>query len=413
MKKSTSNNIQKKKLVFIHSYFYPDNSAGSQMLSDLSFSLSSNAFNVSIIASRKLRYGNANKLLKKEEINGTHVYRVWSSNLGRKSYISRAIDYITLEISLLIKIFSTVQPGDIVILMTEPPMFNVLAYPIVRFKKGVIVNWVFDLFPEVAVSAGLFSKKSFINKFFQKLRDYAFKRVNQNIVIGNAMFDYLINLGVNENKITLIQNWSDGKAIQPISSINNPLCKEWNLTGKFVVGYSGNLGLAHDISTILTVIWKLRLNLNIVFLFIGSGAGLYKIKKYVEDQNLKNVIFKPFQDSESLSLSLSVADIHWLTLNPKMEGYIMPSKFYGILAAGRPVIFIGDIEGEIAREIDKIGCGCSLEIGESKKLEDIIIQYADNPEFASKVGNKGRQKFLELYDFPVASMKFLNLFNEL
>ena len=91
----------------------------------------------------------------------------------------------------------------------------------------------------------------------------------------------------------------------------------------------------------------------------------------------------------------------------------MPSKFYGILAAGRPVIFIGDIEGEIAREIDKIGCGCSLEIGESKKLEDIIIQYADNPEFASKVGNKGRQKFLELYDFPVASMKFLNLFNEL
>ena len=278
MKKPSSHNKENNRLVCVHSYFYPDNSGGSQMLCDLSFCLSSNSFDVSVIASRKMRYSYDDALLNQEIINGVHVYRVWSSNLGRKRNINRVVDYITLEISLMMKIFQIVKAGDIVILLSEPPLLNIFAYPLIRLKKGVVTNWVHDLFPEVAVSAGLFSKKSFINRLITKLRNYVFKRADQNIVIGNRMFDYLVNIGVSYKNITKIENWSDGRAIHPVPHNDNHLRKDWGLEGKFVIGYSGNLGRGRDISTILAVIWKLRFNTTILFLFIGSGVGLDRIK---------------------------------------------------------------------------------------------------------------------------------------
>ena len=108
-------------------------------------------------------------------------------------------------------------------------------------------------------------------------------------------------------------------------------------------------------------------------------------------------MFKPFQSRDLLSMSLCVADIHWLTLNPNMEGFIVPSKFYGILAASKPVIFIGDTDGEIARDIKRIDCGSSFEIGDIDKLENFIIQCANDPKYVAKIGNIGRQKFSELY----------------
>jgi colanic acid biosynthesis glycosyl transferase WcaI len=413
MNQSSLHNKDNNKLVFVHSYFYPDNSAGSQMLSDLSFCLHSNSFDVSVIASRKMRYDYDNSLLNQEIINGVHVYRVWSSNLGRNRNIYRVFDYVTLEISLIIKIFQIVKAGDIVILLSEPPLLNIFAYPFIRFKKGVVTNWVHDLFPEVAVSAGLFSKKSLINRLIIKLRNYVFKSADQNIVIGNRMFDYLVNIGESYKNITKIENWSDGRAIHPVTHNDNHLRKEWGLEGKFVIGYSGNLGRAHDISTILAVIWKLRFNTNILFLFIGDGVGLNRIKKYVNEKNLNNVVFKPFQNRDLLSMSLCVPDIHWLTLNPNMEGFVVPSKFYGILAASKPAIFIGDTDGEIARDIKRINCGNSFEIGDIDKLESFILQCADDPKYVAKIGKIGHQKFGELYDFPVAVGKFIKLFKEL
>jgi colanic acid biosynthesis glycosyl transferase WcaI len=247
----------------------------------------------------------------------------------------------------------------------------------------------------------------------QKLRNYVFKRAEQNIVIGSRMFDYLVNLGVSAKNISLIENWSNGDEIYPVSATDNNFRKDWGLEGKFVIGYSGNLGIAHDISTILTVISTLRFNKNILFLFVGSGVRLDIVKKYVEEQKLNNVLFKPFQDLSSLSMTLCVPDIHWVTLNPNMEGFIVPSKFYGILAASKPVIFIGDTDGEVARAIESIGCGDSFEIGESDKLENFIKHCSKDSEYVTKIGNLGRQKFDELYDFSLAAEKFMRLFKGL
>jgi glycosyltransferase involved in cell wall biosynthesis len=400
-------------LIFVHSFFCPDYSAGSQMLSDLSFYFAENGFRVSVITSRRLYDGSRVSLPPYEKIHKVNIYRTWSSNFGRKNIIGRTIDYLSLEFSLAVKLLCMIKKKDIVILMTDPPLLSVVMSPIVKIKGGIIVNWLQDLFPEVAVSAGLINSISIINKIITNIRNKCLDYAVRNVVIGYRMHDYLVGIGANPEKLIRIPNWSDGSAINPICSNNNTLRKEWGLKGKFVVGYSGNLGRAHDISTFLEAMEQLRHDSHIVFLFIGGGIGMRELEKKARETQLNNVIFKPYQPRNLLHLTLNVADVHWVTLEPKMEGFIVPSKIYGILAAGRPIIFLGDEDGEISREIRTIKCGVRVEIGDDKKLIEIIRRFSGDAESIHEMGRRGREVFQEKYDFPVSANKFLNLFAEI
>jgi colanic acid biosynthesis glycosyl transferase WcaI len=147
----------------------------------------------------------------------------------------------------------------------------------------------------------------------------------------------------------MIPNWSDDDAISPVAPRDNPLRQQWQLENKFVVGYSGNLGRAHDCDTILAAAERLHAMTNIVFVCIGSGHLMKELAEQVRQRGLRNFLFLPYQDETMLKFSLGVADVHWLSLKPAVEGLIVPSKFYAIAAAGRPIIAICSKDGEIAR----------------------------------------------------------------
>jgi len=297
--------------------------------------------------------------------------------------------------------------------MTDPPLLNVLAYPFIAFKGGRIVNWLQDLFPEVAVGAGVLSKRSFINRVLTTMRNKVLIHADKNIVIGHRMYEYLVDMGINSEKIVMIPNWADGNAIKPLSKSDNSFRKNWGLENKFVVGYSGNLGRAHDVSTFLKASQQLQHDDNISFLFIGGGVGIQKFKAYVKENKLGNVLFQPYQSRELLHLSLNVADVHWVTLEPHMEGFIVPSKIYGIFAAGKAVIFLGDKGGEIAEDIERIECGISVEIGDDKRLVEVIKSLSKDAESVKKMGKRGRECFQKEYDFPISAQKFVNLFHDM
>jgi hypothetical protein len=155
------------------------------------------------------------------------------------------------------------------------------------------------------------------------------------------MANYLSSQGIPQSQITVIHNWADGQAIQPLAAENNPLRTEWQLQDKFVVGYSGNLGRAHEFTTILEAATQLIEDPQIVFLFIGSGPQKLWLEAEVNKRHLTNVLFKPYQPRECLGDSLTVPDVHLISLRPSLEGLMVPSKFYGIAAAGRPVLYLG------------------------------------------------------------------------
>ena len=165
----------------------------------------------------------------------------------------------------------------------------------------------------------------------------------------------------------------------------------WGLEDKFVVGYSGNLGRAHDFDTVLAASERLRHDPRIVFLFIGSGHNLDKLANLVNSRGLAaNFRFIPYQERAFLKYSLGVSDVHWLSLKPKLEGLIVPSKFYGIAAAGRPIIAITAAEGEIANLVRNHHCGHVIEPGESAKLAATILELSRDPDQLATMGRNAR-----------------------
>jgi len=402
------------KTIFINRYFYPDHSATSQMLSDLAFGLAENDEDKQIhIVTSQQRYDDPSaKLPAYEQINQVHIHRVKTTQFGRQNLIGRAGDYLSFYLSAAIKLLKLTKKGDTLVAKTDPPLISVIAATVAKLKKAHLVNWLQDLFPEVAAELGIKLATGIIFKILKGIRNKTLKQAKMNVVIGELMAERLRKEGIPEQQITVIHNWADGEQIKPVPHQQNPLRKQWGLEDKFVVGYSGNLGRSHDFSTILAAAEALKDNPAIMFLFIGGGAQLPDIQQHCQEKGLTHVLFKPYQPREKLDQSLSVSDLHLISLKPELEGLIVPSKFYGVLAAGRPVIFIGDNAGELAGIIKREKCGQSVEQNVSEQLVAAIKEQIaqENSDTGSDTGS-GSEQVRKLFDDEFSKSRAINEFN--
>lgn len=380
------------KVVFVNRYFFPDHSATSQLLSDLAFALAARERAVFVVTSRQT-YDNPNaRLASAETIEGVRVLRVWTSSFGRGTLIGRAVDYLTFYTSAAWHLWRLLTLGDVVVAKTDPPLISVVAAVIVRLRGASLVNWLQDVFPEVAaVDLNVF--KGRVGRFMAGLRDWSLSVADWNVVIGRSMAVYLESRGISKARIAVIANWADGEAIVPIAADQNPLRGDWGLAGKFVVGYSGNMGQVHEFGTILDAAELLQDDPRVAFVFIGGGKWRDWIEQEARRRGLRNFAFKPYQPRQRLAKSLSVPDVHLISLRPAFEGLIVPSKFYGIAAAGRPIIFVGDPHGEIGQLLRDCSCGVSVRQGDGRGLALAIREFHDNVVLRNRIGCNGRQAF--------------------
>ncbi len=279
---------------------------------------------------------------------------------------------------------------------TDPPMMSVPASWAVKLKRGVLVNWVQDLFPEVATFMDVYGLR-FAAPMLKRLRNQSLRSGRANVVLGEVMAERLREEGIPSDQITIIENWADGDAIQPVRRHDNPLLHEWGLDGKFVLGYSGNMGRVHEFKTMIDVAERLKVVDEIAFVFIGDGIARRWLESEAAGRGLKNVQFYPYQSADRLRWSLSVPDVHFVSPRPTLEGLIVPSKFYGIAAAGRPIIHIGDPDGEIARILDRERCGWSFCIGEVDALAACILRLFRHKIEVVDAGRCARRAFDRKY----------------
>lgn len=388
--------IDMAKTIFINRYFYPDHSATSQLLSDLAFDLASRGQEIHVITGCQL-YGDPHAALPAQEwIRGVHVHRIRTSRFGRGQLWGRLADYLTFYLGATWRLVGLVSEGDVVVAKTDPPMMSVLAAWVVKFRRGVLVNWVQDLFPEVATSMEVYGMR-FAAPMLKRLRNQSLRQSRSNVVLGELMAERLQHEGIPTEQITIIENWADGETIQPIHKEDNPLIREWGLENKFILGYSGNLGRVHEFQTMIDAAEKVKEFNEIVFLFIGDGVARQWVVSEVSRRGLRNVQFYPYQSADRLRWSLSVPDVHLVSLRPTLEGLIVPSKFYGIAAAGRPIIHIGDPAGEIARILERERCGWSFCIGEVDALANRILQLTQRGPDVREAGLCARRAFDRKY----------------
>jgi glycosyltransferase involved in cell wall biosynthesis len=432
------------RIIFLNRYFHPDHSATSQMLSDLAFALAEagaesgaeagvhSGVAVSVVTSRQLYEDAARRLPARETIAGVSVHRVPTARFGRGNLAGRALDYASFYASAAWRLWRLVRAGDVVVTKTDPPMLSALTVPIARLKRARAINWLQDIFPEVAERLGMLGKEGRRGTpgraafaLLRRLRDRSLKAADANVVLGARMAGHLAALGVARERIVTIPNWADGRTIAPIAPAANTLRRQWALGGlndRFVVGYSGNLGRAHDIDTILDAIALIdgkqaahgaTTGPRVTWLLIGGGNGLETLRRRVAapggTMGSGAVQFEPYQPRERLAESLSAADVHLVSLRPELEGLIVPSKLYGIAAAGRPAIFIGDPDGEVARVIARAGCGLTIRQGDGAGLAKAILHLATAPALCAEMGTAARHLFEAEYDKPIAVARWQSL----
>ena len=414
-------------IFFLNRYFYPDHSATSQMLTDLAFALAERGYRITVVTSRLSYDDPAARFPGRETVGGVEIIRIATTGFGRTGLLGRAVDYVTFYLAAAWLLLRQVRRGDMVVAKTDPPLLSIVTTPIVRLRGAHPINWLQDVYPEVVTALGMapgrFSRIVFAA--LRWLRDRALRKASLNVAIGERMAAELRRLGAAPAQIRVIPNWADGRLVRPIARRDNELRRAWRLGDAFVVGYSGNLGRAHDSETILAAIALTQAShairaadaasaplasepepahpgAAVAWLFVGGGALLATLKARIEQRGDRNVHFQPYQPRDHLSQSLSVPDVHLITLRPGLEGLIVPSKYYGIAAAGRPAIFIGDLDGEIGRILSVTGTGLVVAEGDGAALARAIVSLASDRRSVHEMGRRARALFEEKYDLAFA-----------
>lgn len=386
------------RLIFINRFFFPDESATSLMLTDLVEGLAELGLPMHVITAAASYTGTVEDPSDALPVRLT-VTRLPNLGVSQKSLAGRLFNFVAFYSTLMIVGLFHLRRGDLVVCLTDPPLIGVFAIFLARIKGAKLIHWVQDIYPETATRLGYGSSSNFAIRILAQLRDQAWQNASINVVIGERMRDMLLSHGVSSQQIKVIQNWAGNEDLEPLEPDANPLREEWGFADDtIVVGYSGNLGRAHDAQTILDAAKLLPTEVasSLKLLFIGGGAKYALLENVLAENKLAMLIERrPYRPRGELGLSLNVPDIHWLSLEPELEGLIVPSKFYGAAAVGKPIIFIGDTAGEIARLIAEADCGASFSKGDACGVAQFITALAREPELRQRLGTNARHYCLE------------------
>jgi glycosyltransferase involved in cell wall biosynthesis len=401
-------------IAFVNRYFYPDESATSQILTDVAIHLAAEGWAVEVLTGRHADK-RAEPLASEAEHQGVRIRRLWSLRLGKRSLLMRLLEFGSFYPSALLALLRDLKPGQLVVGKTDPPLISLVVATAAKVRGAKFLTWNQDLYPEVATQLDTPLLGGAIGKFLKHLRNSAFRTADLNIVIGDRMARFLQEQGIKEEKIVTIPNWSDDQGVSSDKDeAFSTLRAEWGLRCEdFVVAYSGNLGRAHEGDTIFQAAKLLAAREDIKFLVVGGGDENQKLRARVLKEQLSNFVFKPHQPRERLGAVLALADVHWLSLRPELEGLIVPSKLYGILAAGRPVIAVTAADGEAAEIIRRHGCGTSVPPGNAEALAAIIEDWSSLPDELARMGERGRLASVAHYSKSAALVRWSTVLTQL
>jgi len=299
---------------------------------------------------------------------------------------------------------------DINCFLTQPPLFSLWGWFLKTLRGQRYYCLIMDLYPDVAVQNGSLPEHGLVTRVLKTLTRLAWKHADGIVVIGRCQRDRLVQEGVAAEKIHFIPNWANKAKVHPVPSIQNALRRKLGLTEAFVVLYSGNMGICHDFQTLLGAAQRLLPYLNIKFVLIGDGAKRAELEKEVITHNLKNVIFLPFQPVEHLAESLSLGDVHIVTLRNGFEGLVVPSKAYSALATGRPLIYVGHPDGEIGRMVHEFEIGMVIPVGNQDELAQSILMYSEKPGLRKRHGQKALWLSKNRYHYMNSILSYQKLF---
>jgi glycosyltransferase involved in cell wall biosynthesis len=379
------------RVLFINRFYYPDLSATSRLLTQLAEDMAAQGQDITVITSRYSYLGGAEAWPERDRHNGVTIQRVWSTHFGRRSGAGRLVDYL----SFFAGAFRTAlraRQVDWLIVLADPPMLSVMAAVMKTFLKCRAMCWLQDVFPQIAIQSGVL-KPGLFSGWLDRLARWSLESLDRIVVVGRCMEQKLVQGGFSGRNITIIPNWADGTQLLPLDRGSNPFVSDHGLQQRFVLMYSGNLGIVHEVETVENVLRCTNGLTHFTMCVIGDGAHRGHLERVAREERWSHVQFLPYQPEETLRFSLGAAHVHLVTLKADMKGLSVPSKIYGILAAGRPVMFIGPEECEAAAIVREAQCGYVIRPGDHQAVVRALISYRDDRFLMQEHGRRARAYF--------------------
>ncbi len=379
------------RLIFINRVYWPSTAATAQLLTDLAEGLAGRGWEVHVIAA-----GEAST-----RHNGVTIHRTGPGE-QHGGLISRALNYGRFNRGAQRLLATLAQPGDVVVPMTDPPMLGARIDAIARKREARVVHWIQDIYPEI-VTAHVGALLTWPLRLLQTKRDAAWRAARCCVPLGEDMAQVVTAHGVPAGQVAIVPNWAprELQAPAPVEAIAARRAA-WGLTGKFIVAYTGNLGRVHEFAAVLDAAGRLKTNQDVVFLFIGAGARFDEIRTAARSRGLGNIKQLPPEPRAHLAAALAAADAQLVTLKPGFASLVYPSKLAGVLAAGRPVLFVGPTDGEIARLLAQGKCGAAFDPTDGTGLAATIVTWHNDRALCLQLGRRARAIYEREFTFAAA-----------
>ncbi len=388
------------RFIFINRFYWPDEPATAQLLTDLAETLAGLGQHVTVITSRPDRAVPA-----REVHRDVTIFRVRGTRWAGRGLTGKLADFASFYCGALIRLFVVARRGDMAVALTDPPLIGIGVWLVARLRGARITHWAQDIYPEIAITL---TGHRWLG-FLRPPRNLAWRRAEACVTLGTDMAGVLLAAGVPPHRLTLIPNWAPhGLSPQP-PSVANPLRTAWGLTGKFVVLYSGNLGRVHDLEPLLDVATQLRAHDHIAIVFVGGGAQRASLMAAAHQRGLTNIQFQPAQPRADLAALLALGDLHLVTLRPGCETAVFPSKLYGITAVGRPVLFMGPRDCELAGLVREHGFGRTFTRDDTIPMAAAIRALSVAPSECAELGRAAERFSIHSGNATIAAQRWAAL----
>jgi glycosyltransferase involved in cell wall biosynthesis len=383
------------RILFLNQFFWPDTAATGQLLSDLARHLVDTGETVEVICG-SATYGESNST----PCPDVHVYRLPTAAFPN-SLPGRFASYLTFLVGAVWCGLRCPAP-DVVVTLTTPPLLSLVGLAIQKLRGARHVIWEMDVYPDIAVDLGMLKRGGLSAKVFGWLADLPRRRANSVIALGECMRLRLLTHGLDEDKIHVAEHWADCDALPGgESNIRTRASEDLSIV------YSGNFGRAHDVETIAEAMAELdRADVGLRFLFGGGGSRQEWIRGFCTQHHVKSAFFLPYCRRDELKTRLEAGDIGLVTQQAASAGAIVPSKAYGIMAAGLPLLFIGPRNSTTALMIKQYQCGWQIDCGDVRALVELLRYLRDHREVVQATGRRAYQAFVNHYQRSLGVARF-------
>ena len=406
---TTKKNNTPKRILLICQHFFPEMISTGMHMTELSQGLTKLGWQITVISSQpSLLIDSANPIVPNQmEYQGIKIIRTRSIGSHAGTLTSRllfGLSYLWGSVLFLLRYY---RNYDGLLITTNPPFLGIAGYIAKKILHKPFVLIVYDIYPDVLVRLGVFKSSSLIAKMWDCLSRLVMNSADANVVIGRDMME-IVKAKLkpkSHDKISIIPNWSNELSIWPVPPLTNVFRKEHCPENTFLVQYSGRMARTHNLEPLIEAAEILK-EQPIIFQFIGDGAKKVILQEMVRSKKLNNVQFLPYQPIDQLAQVLSAANLAVICLRSEFTGLSVPSKAYGIMASGTPLLGFLDPESEIGRVILENNCGFVLRDPNAEQVAEIIQDLARNPVRLDKIGINAQVAFEKNYTLTNASILY-------